>query len=74
MKNDFGWTHYSATGWVFDQGQKLYIGHFKEIDGTKVTKITIPFIARRPVVAMRKITKMLNEGVCLSKIINKEIN
>ena len=68
----WGWTSYKATGWVVD-GRKQYRGCFQEdCLGPAYSRFT--FFAKRPVLAMRKIVKMLNENIDSLSLINTIIN
>lgn len=49
-----GWTSYRRTGWINQQGQRLYRVHFQRIEGQRgYTRITLHVWARRPVHALR---------------------
>jgi hypothetical protein len=59
---EYGWTHYKYLGWLTEDGIKLYEGTFKvEHDPYSWTIQKIRFYAKRPILAMRELTKKLTE-------------
>lgn len=68
----WGWTSYERTGFVRDDGSKLYVGHFRrENDIYNWTVQTIRFWAKRPIVALRTI---VNSGKDPSKFNSQDVN
>jgi hypothetical protein len=72
-ENDWCWTTYHKTGWIKDNGKKLYEGLFRTMgnarDGYLACKI--PFYASRPVIAMRTI---VNSGKHPQEFYSLEVN
>lgn len=50
----WGWTSYRRTGWINQQGQRLYRVYLQSIEGQRrYTRFTLHVWARRPVYALR---------------------
>ncbi len=75
ISNDWGYTSYKKTIWG-REGRTLYIGHFATTPkpGEGYQEATIPFLANRPVLAMRAIVDGLNAGKDVGDFAEKVIN